>query len=115
MDADLSVRERLEAWLQHRAADDFSLFAELLITPASLLSLLRASPLHAALTPSGGGGYDVRPLQEQSDNVWHALLWKWLLVPRGLTILPNAVVFGMHKAFDFELRAFSPAKTTTLP
>ena len=110
-----TARSALDTWLLTRAPLDFSLLARIFTTTALLLGVLRGAPAHAKLVPMAGGGQDVRPLQEQSDNVWHSLLWKWLLVPRGLTILPHAVVFGMHKAFDFDLaglgRSFAGRRT----
>ena len=78
-----SVRATLEEWMQSRHPTDYSLFASILTSPPLLTELLRDAPSHAKLTPTArGGGLDVKPLQEQSDNVWHSLLWKWLLVPR---------------------------------
>ena len=107
-----SIVEKLEAWLDVRDHLDYSVFADIFTSPASLRTVLQHFSAHSSMKPPFGAkatdlvpgslSVDVRPEQEQADSIWHSLLWKWLLMPRGLTILrDDVVVFGMNKAFDF--------------
>lgn len=106
------VVDSLEAWLDTRDHCDYSHFADIFTSARKLRAVLLHYRSHSSTKPPFGAqpsdttpdapSIDVRPEQEQADSIWHSLLWKWLLMPRGLTILRNdTVVFGMNKAFDF--------------